>query len=77
MKVIGICDFLLATRSRKNMAEEATSFTASTAHGITKVLYGYVPSSSLLASVKIVEDTVKNNKSKQLANNNSLKEEKC
>ena len=58
------------------MAEEATSFTASTAHGIMKVLYEYVPSSSLLASVKIVADTVKNNKRTQLATFNSLKEGK-
>ena len=32
-----------------------------------KVLYGYVPSLSLLASVKIVANTVNNDKSTQLA----------
>jgi F0F1-type ATP synthase epsilon subunit len=55
------------------MAEEATSLKASTAHGIMKVLYGYVPSLSLLASVKIVANTVNNDKSTQLAIFSSLK----
>ena len=56
------------------IAEETTSLTASTDSGITKVLYGYVPSSSLLASVKIVADTEKNNKRTQLVSFSSLKD---
>ena len=66
MKPNGVCNSLLATRSHTNIAEEAASLTASTTHGITKVLYEYVPSLSLLASVKIVEDTEKNSKRTQL-----------
>lgn len=37
---------------------DTSSFAASTAHGITKVLYGYVPSTALLMSVSTVALTV-------------------
>ena len=48
------------------MAEAARSLRASTAKGIMNVLYGYVPSLTLLASVNKVADTVKNNREMQL-----------
>ena len=37
---------------------DVSSFATSTAHGITKVLYGYVPSTALLMSVSTVALTV-------------------
>ena len=52
--------------SNASSAEAAISLSASTAKGITKVLYGYVPFSSLLASVKTVEKILNSEKRTQL-----------
>jgi hypothetical protein len=46
---------------------DTSSFAASTAQGITKVLYGYVPSTALLRSVSTVALTVNIKSAAQLA----------
>ena len=46
---------------------DTSNFIASTVQGTIKELYGYVPSSDLLASVRRVAATEKNSRAEQLA----------